>query len=99
MVNNVVTEAIDKTELMTLEWVLKMLKKYPVNTFMGELETMIEDRKKAVNTKERHIEKDDDGFELPHLDPEDDPDTRTQMEKAADEGYVHPAEAESEIPF
>ena len=59
----------------------------------------LEDIYRALGIQLEKPEVDDDGFELPHLDPEDDPDTRTQMEKAADEGYIHPAEAESEIPF
>lgn len=41
---------------------------------------------------------DDDGFELPHLDPEDDPETRKQMEA---EEAKHPPEPIdlNEVPF
>jgi hypothetical protein len=51
----------------------------------------------ALQPKERKIEKDDDGFELPHLDPEDDPDTRNQMERDIDQGKTDPNE--DRIPF
>jgi hypothetical protein len=40
----IVNEAIDETELMTLKWFVMLLKKHPANLIIGELEGMIADR-------------------------------------------------------
>ena len=58
---------------------------------------MIKDRELIKQARKEVLNFDDDGFELPHLDPEDDPDTRSRMEKEIDQGKIDPRE--NEVPF
>jgi hypothetical protein len=50
----IVNEAIDKSQLMTLEWVVMLLKKYPANVIIGQLEGMIADRKLVEEEKAKN---------------------------------------------
>jgi hypothetical protein len=53
MSKSIISEAIDKTELMTLEWVVSMLKKYPTPSVIEVFEGMIANRKLVKEIKEK----------------------------------------------
>jgi hypothetical protein len=52
MSDNIITEAIDKTEIMTLKFVVNLLKKHEVGIVIGELETLITNAEKRIENYE-----------------------------------------------